>query len=45
MTIHAQEDIFYITAADEDTLRPFLLAFHDFCGVPEQVAALLEETE
>ena len=43
LTLHAREDPFYITAADEDTLRPFLLAFHDFCGVPEQVAALLGE--
>lgn len=42
LSLHVQEDIFYITAA-EDTLRPFLLAFRDFCGVPEQVAALLEE--
>ena len=43
--LHVQENIFYITAADEDTLRPFLLAFHDFCDVPEQVAALLEEAQ
>lgn len=43
VTLHAREDLFYITAADEDTLRPFLLAFHDLCDMPEQVAALLEE--
>lgn len=43
LALHSQRDLFYVTAQDEDLLRPFLLAFHDFCDVPEQAASLMRE--
>ena len=36
-------DYFYVRCREEDTIRPFLLAFRDFCEDPEQVDDLLEE--
>lgn len=40
LELKADPDYFSITSKEEDILRPFLLAFHDFCEDPEQVREL-----